>query len=104
MAIASKIAQITSLNWRSLDSRVLQTLIRTSTKVKLSAKEEELLPNFNDTINSAIEILDIEHIRSHPLLDELLFLLCNQDHPGVFRAPSKIISRPAPAASPSPTS
>ena len=87
MAIASKIAQITSLNWRSLDSRVLQTLIRTSTKVKLTAKEEELLPNFNDTINSAIEILDIEHIRAHPLLDELLFLLCNQDHPGVFRAP-----------------
>ncbi len=99
-AIASKIAQITSLNWRTLDSRVLQTLIRTSTKVKLTPKEEKLLPSFNDTINSALEILEIEGIRSHPYLDELLFLLCNQDHPSIFRGPLEAFFKARPSLIP----
>jgi len=85
----TQLKAITGLDWITLDTRVLQKLVRTASEIRLTPKQETLLEMLNDSINSAVEILEIEAIRSHPYRDELLFLLCNQERPAAFRRPLK---------------
>jgi hypothetical protein len=79
--------QTSGLDWVDVDPQVTRKLIRTAPNITLTPKQQRLLDKFNDSANSALEVLSIDQIRSHPHLDELLFLLCNQERRTAFQRP-----------------
>lgn len=79
--------QTSGLDWVDVDPLVIRKLIRTAPNITLTPKQQRLLDKFNDSANSALEVLSIDQIRSHPHLDELLFLLCNQERRTAFQRP-----------------
>ncbi len=81
------IHDISNLDWRTIDSQVLLKLVHTRAGDNLTPPLEKLLATFNDNVQSALHVLDIEKLKAYPLLDELLFLICNQERPADFRLP-----------------
>ncbi len=95
-SVARKAEALTGLAWTDVDVQVLRALILQHPECNLTHDERHLLSNFNDSIQSALEVLKIKHFQAFPYLDELIYLLCNQEEPAAFRRPfSSRFSLPA---------
>lgn len=85
--IIAMMQKVSGLDWRVIDPQVMKKLVLTGSDISLTDIQQQVWEKFNDSINSAIEALDIPSIRSYTYLDELLFCLCNHDRLDLFRPP-----------------
>jgi hypothetical protein len=85
--IISMMQKVSGLNWQVIDPQVMKKLLLTGSETSLTNIQQQVLAQFNDSINSATEVLDIPGIRSYMYLDELIFCLCNHERPDLFRPP-----------------
>jgi hypothetical protein len=79
--------KVSGLDWHAIDPQVMKKLVLTGSETSLTNIQHHVLAKFNDSINSALDVLDIPSIRSYSYLDELLFCLCNHDRLSLFRRP-----------------
>lgn len=81
------IGNISSLDWKTIDSEVLLKLALSRAGGDMNPQLEKFLATINDNVQSALHVLELEQLRSYPHLDELLYLVCNQERPPAFRLP-----------------
>ena len=83
--IIAMMQKVSGLDWRVIDPQVMKKLLLAHSDISLTDIQQQVWEKFNDSINSALEALDIPSIRSYIYRDELLFCLCNHDRPDLFR-------------------
>lgn len=86
-SITDLLQETSRLDWRTVDSSIVRALIINS-KRKLSPQQLNLLTKFNDSVASALAIIEIPALNAYKYRDELIYLVANQERPSMFRQAS----------------